>query len=322
MEYRNLGRSGLKVSRLCLGTMAFGRWIDEAESARVLETALDAGITFIDTANVYGRGLDTGEYGQRGESEQILGRLLKGRRDDVILATKVYNPMGPGPNDRSLSRKHILQAIEASLRRLQTEYIDLYIIHGWDDETPLEETLRTLDDLVRSGKVRYIGASNLAAWQLCKALGVSERLGLEPFISVQPELSILRRAAEAELLPFCRSEGLGVTVYSPLARGLLTGKYGPEVLDGRYPEASRAAAGEERLRRLLTPENLQRVQALKALAEERGRSLAELALGWVLAKPEVTSAIIGVSRAEQIGPLVRALENPLSAPEIDEIDRI
>ncbi|BAS27860.1 aldo/keto reductase [Limnochorda pilosa] len=322
MEYRNLGRSGLKVSRLCLGTMSFGRWIGEEEARRVLDTALDAGITFIDTADFYGRGQDTGDFSQIGEAETILGRLLKGRRDDVVLATKVYFPTGPGPNEGGLSRKHVLQAAEASLRRLQTEYVDLYIIHRWDAETPIEETLLTLNDLVRAGKVRYVGASNLAAWQLCKALGLSERLGLEPFVSVQPELSILRRAAESELLPFCESEGLGVTVYSPLARGLLTGKYGPEILEGRYPAATRAAAGEERLHRLLTRESLRVVEALKPVAEASGRSLAQLALGWVLAKPVVTSAIIGASRAEQLGPLVEVLGHPLSAEEVRKIEEV
>lgn len=218
LRHRRLGRTGLKVTEASLGTMAFGRWIDEARSANVLDAALDAGITLVDTADVYGGGMDTGNPLETGQSEEILGRLLRGRRDRVLLATKVHNRVGLGANDAGQSRYHIFRGIEQSLKRLQTEYVDLYQVHRFDEETPLEETLRALDDLVRQGKVRYIGCSNYAAWQIAKAHGISAREGLHRFESVQPEYSLLNRGIERELLPFAASEGVGVIVYSPLDR--------------------------------------------------------------------------------------------------------
>ncbi|WP_183192904.1 aldo/keto reductase [Brevibacillus nitrificans] len=320
MRYQRLGRTGLKVSSVSLGTMAFGRWIGEKESAEVLDAALDAGINLIDTADVYGRGMDLGNPLQTGESEEILGKLLQGKRNEIVLATKVNGRVGNGVNDAGLSRYHIIRAVENSLRRLRTDHIDLYQVHRFDPQTPLEETLRALDDLVHQGKVRYIGASNFAAWQLAKAHGVSERLGLHRLESIQPEYSIISRQIEQELLPFAESEAVGVIVYSPLGRGLLTGKY----RQGEAPpQGSRGAAGEQRLLTLLEQErHYQIVEELKPLAEERGWTLPQLALAWVLNNPVVTSAILGASRASHVTEAIRALDKPLSPVEIQEIDRI
>ena len=238
MEYRKFGRTGLKVSAVSLGTMAFGRWIDEAASATILDLALNNGINLVDTANVYGEG----------ESERILGRLLKERRQDIVLATKVHGRVGQGVNDGGQSRYHIFKAVEDSLRRLQTDYLDLYQVHRFDPNTPLEETLRALDDLVRQGKVRYIGASNFAAWQLAKAHGISALHGLERFESLQPEYSLISREIEQEIVPFVQSEQVAVIVYSPLGRGILSGKYrgaAGGLASGGRRAAARAAAEEE-----------------------------------------------------------------------------
>lgn len=320
MQYRRLGRTGLKVSTVSLGTMAFGRWIDESQSARVLDAALDAGITLIDTADVYGKGMDLHDPLQSGESETILGRLLQGRRDRVILATKVHGRVGLGVNDAGQSRYHINRAVENSLKRLQTDHIDLYQVHRFDPETPLEETLMALDDLVRQGKVRYIGCSNFAAWQIAKAHGISALHGLHRFESVQPEYSLLTRHIEQELLPFAESEAVGVIVYSPLGRGLLTGKYRPGEAP---PEGTRGAAGEQRLKLLMEQErNFRIVEALKPLAAERGWSLPQLALSWVLSHPAVTSAILGASRPEQIADSLRYADERLSPQELAAIDEL
>lgn len=321
MEYRNLGQSGLKVSRVCLGTMAFGRWIDEATSGRILDTALEAGINFIDTANMYGKGQDTGNYQERGMSETILGNLLGSRRERIVLATKVRHPMGPGPNDAGLSRGHIMTAVEASLRRLKTDYIDLYQCHAFDPETPLEETLRALDDLVHQGKVRYIGCSNFAAWQIAKAHGISALHGLARFVSVQPQYSLLVRSIEAELIPFCKSEGVGIMVYSPLGRGLLAGRYrAGEPL----PENSRGAAGERLLHVLMTERNLARVERFRKLCGQWGLPMAQVAQAWVLHNPAVTTAILGASRPEQIADAVAAAALKLTdeqSKSLEDLDR-
>lgn len=319
MEYRNLGRSGLKVSAVCLGCMSFGRWIDAATSRRVVDAALAHGINFIDTANVYGPNQDTGDLSQHGASETILGEVLKGRRHEVVLATKVYSRVGPGPNDTGLSRRHIFAQVDRSLRRLQTDYIDLYQCHHVDAHTPVEETLGALDDLVRLGKVRYIGVSNWAAWQICRALWVADRRGLAPVISVQPQYSMVHRAPERELFPFCVDQGVGAIVYSPLARGILTGKYKP---GQPYPEGTRAAAGEARIQPLLTERILMGAQQFVALAQALGRSAAELALATVLAQPAVTSAIIGATRPEQVEETVRGTGWKLPADVQAQIDAI
>ncbi|MDF2681582.1 MAG: adol/keto oxidoreductase [Brevibacillus sp.] len=320
MRYQRLGRTGLKVSEVSLGTMAFGRWIGEKESGEVLDAALDAGINLIDTADVYGRGMDQSNPLLTGESEEILGRLLQGKRDQIVLATKVNGRVGNGVNDAGLSRFHIIRAVENSLRRLRTDHIDLYQVHRFDPNTPLEETLRALDDLVHQGKVRYLGASNFAAWQLAKAHGISDRLQLHRFESIQPEYSILSRHIEQELLPFAESESVGVIVYSPLGRGLLTGKYRQgEAL----PQGSRGAAGEQRLLALLEQErHFHIVEGLKPLAKQRGWTLPQLALAWVLSNSAVTSAILGASRPEHVTESLRYIDERLHAEELQEIHRI
>lgn len=320
IAFRKLGRTGLKVSEVSLGTMAFGRWIDQKQSAEVLDTALDAGINLIDTADVYGTALDRSNPLESGQSEAILGRLLGERRHRIILATKVHGRVGLEPNDAGQSRYHIIRALENSLRRLQTDYIDLYQVHRFDEGTPLEETLRALDDLVRQGKVRYIGCSNYAAWQIAKAHGISNQLNLHRFESVQPEYSLISRGIEKELLPFAASEGVGVIVYSPLGRGLLTGKY---QFDQAPPEGTRGAAGEKRLQALLEQErNFRIVEGLKGIAERKGWSLAQLALTWVVSRPHITSAILGASHPKQVLDSLLRIEEKLSAEELAEIDAV
>jgi aryl-alcohol dehydrogenase-like predicted oxidoreductase len=301
MQYKRLGRTGLEVSNLCLGTMAFGRWIDEEASVEILNTAMENGINFIDTANYYGKGQDEPFPHGTGASEEIIGRALKGRRDEVVLATKVGLRMGEGKNEQGLSRVHIMREVENSLRRLQTDYIDLYQVHLFDPFTPLEETLRALDDLVHQGKVRYIGCSNYAAWQIAKSHGISERLNLAKYISIQPQYNLLSREIEQELLPFCKSEGVGVVVYSPMARGMLSGKYkSPDDV----PAESRAAHGEKLLKRYFTDHNFQLVDHYRTLAEKYNVSLSQFALSWVLNQPVVTSAIIGASKAYHVSDAV------------------
>lgn len=307
MEYRKFGRTGLKVSAVSLGTMAFGRWIDEQASAEILDLALDSGINLVDTANVYGEGA----------SETILGNLLKERRHDIVLATKVHGRVGEGVNDSGQSRYHIFKAVEDSLKRLQTDYLDLYQVHRFDPNTPLEETLRALDDLVRQGKVRYIGASNYAAWQLAKAHGVSALHGLHRFESLQPEYSIISREIEKEIIPFVQSENVGVIVYSPLGRGVLSGKYRA----GEAPPAdSRLAKGEPRLEQLLKKNAIAIADAVRPLAEERGLAPAQYALSWVLSRPGITSAILGASKPEHITEAAKAWNVRLSAEELDKVD--
>ncbi|WP_207952835.1 aldo/keto reductase [Paenibacillus agricola] len=320
MLYRKLGRTGLKVSEVSLGTMAFGRWIDETTSTAVLDQALEAGINVIDTADVYGRGMDVGDPNLTGESEAILGRILKGKRNDIVLATKALARVGTGVNDAGLSRYHIYRAIENSLRRLQTDYIDLYQVHGFDSETPIEETLGALDDLVKAGKIRYIGCSNYAAWQLAKAHGVSALHKLNRFESVQPEYSLISRDMERELVPFVESEKVGVIVYSPLGRGILTGKY----KQGEQPqEGSRLAAGEKPLEQLLTSNPAyELVEAIRPLAEARGWTLAQFSLAWVLSHTYVSSAILGASKPEQIRDALQFADQRLSNVELTTVDTI
>lgn len=320
MEYRSLGKTGLKVPEVSLGCMAFGRWIEKEQSFRVMDAALDAGMNLFDTADVYGRGMDNGNPLQSGESEAIVGEWLKDKRDRVIVATKVHGKVGAGVNDSGQSRYHVMRAVDNSLRRLQTDYIDLYQVHRFDEQTPLEESLEALSDLVRQGKVRYIGCSNYAAWQIAKAHGISALNRLHRYESVQPQYSILAREIENELLPFCASEKVGVIVYSPLGRGLLTGKYRQ---GERPPEGTRGAAGEKRLQVLMQEEGTYDiVAALQPLADERGWTLAQFALAWVLSNPTITSAILGVSRPEQIGDALKALPNRLTPEELQAVDRI
>jgi aryl-alcohol dehydrogenase-like predicted oxidoreductase len=320
MQQRHLGHTGLKVSAISLGCMAFGRWIDEKTSQQVFDAALDAGITLYDTADVYGRGMDSRNPLQSGESETILGKIMKGRRNQIILATKVNGKVGLGPNDYGLSRFHITRAVENSLKRLQTDVIDLYQVHRFDPETPLEETLGTLDDLVRQGKVRYIGCSNYAAWQIAKSHGISENKGWSRFVSVQPVYSLLVRDIEQELLPFCESEGVGAIVYSPLARGLLTGKY---QAGAAHPVGSRADMADRALLALLDkPHIMQNVQKLKEFANEREWSLPRMALAWVTRRLGVASAILGASRPEHVQEIGDLEDIKLQQADMALIDTI
>ncbi len=319
MEYKKLGQTGLEVSSLCLGTMAFGRWIDESASKVILETALDHGINFIDTANFYGKGQDEEfKYGT-GESEEIIGRALKGRREDVVLATKVGLPTGRGRNDRGHSRVHIIREVERSLRRLQTDYIDLYQLHYFDPNTPMEETLSALNDLVRQGKVRYIGCSNYAAWQIAKAQGISERLNMEKFVSVQSEYNLLSRGIEKELLPFCESEKVGVMIYSPMARGVLSGKYKNR---SDAPPESRKARGEELIKKYFTDENFKLVEQYQDLAQQYEVNLSQFSLAWVLSQSAVTSAIIGASKVHHVTDALKAADWKWSKELIERVNKI
>ncbi|BCJ85498.1 aldo/keto reductase [Effusibacillus dendaii] len=319
MNYKKLGRTGLQVSTLCLGTMSFGRWIDEKTSNAILQQALEHGINFIDTANFYGKGQDAEQPVGTGECEEILGRALKGRRHDVVLATKVGLAMGYGPNQSGLSRVHIMHQAEESLRRLQTDYIDLYQVHRFDPRTPLEETLRALDDLVRQGKVRYIGCSNFAAWQIAKSYAISETRNLEKFVSVQPQYSLLVRDIEAELLPFCQSENVGVIVYSPMARGMLSGKYKSS---DDVPEESRAFHGERNLYKLFTPNNFRLVERLRPVAEESGLTVAQFALAWVLSNPQITSAIVGATKTGHVSSAVEAGQYTFSNELKEKVNQV
>ncbi len=294
MEYRFLGKTGLQVSELCLGAMTFGREADEQTSHQLLDRFIEAGGNFIDTADVYSQGV----------SEQIVGRWLKmQRRDDVVIATKVRFPMGSGPNDVGLSRKHIMAGIENSLRRLDTDYIDLYQVHCWDEATPLEETLGTLDGLVQSGKVRYIGASNFSGWQLQKAIDVSRRMGWEPFACLQPQYNLLCRSTEWELLPVCRREGVGVIPWSPLRGGWLSGKYRrgmSEPPKGTRLEVASEKGWSEAWENYANDHTWGVVDALLAVAEESDHTPAQVALRWLLQQPGVTAPIIGARTMEQL----------------------
>jgi aryl-alcohol dehydrogenase-like predicted oxidoreductase len=317
MEYRQLGNSGLRVSALSLGTMTFGGsgWAsvvgstDVEGAKRQIATAIDAGVNLIDTADVY----------SRGASEEILGQAIAGRRDEVLLATKVRMPMGDGPNDAGLSRFHILESVEASLRRLQTDHIDLYQVHEWDGHTPLEETLSALDSLVQSGKVRYIGASNYAGWHLMKALDISERRGYERFVSQQIYYSLQARDAESELVPVSIDQGLGILVWSPLAGGLLSGKYRR---DANNPEGTRRFAGWDEPPVNDEDKLYDTIDVLVEIADGRGVSAAQVALAWTLGRPAITSVIIGARTDEQLADNLKAADLVLSAEERKRLDDV
>lgn len=308
MEYRRLGRTGLKVSELCLGTMTFGWTADEATSLDMLSAAFDAGINFLDTADIYSRW-----HKQAGIAEEIIGKWLKGRpRDQVVIATKVRGAMGDGPNDQGLSRVHIMHAVEGSLRRMGTDYIDLYQCHWPDDDTPLEETLRALDDLVHQGKVRYIGCSNTPAWKLCKALWISDKYGLARFDCLQPHYNLVHRAEfERELMPLCADQGLGVIPYSPLAGGFLTGKYrrGQPIPEGTRGQTS------QRVKSYMTEANFALIDRMEALGRERGLTIAQVALAWLLTNPVITSPIIGANSVAQLRESLGAVGQRLSPEE-------
>ncbi|NJL93052.1 MAG: aldo/keto reductase [Anaerolineae bacterium] len=316
MEYRKLGRTGLKVSELCLGTMTF-RWTStEAQAHQVLNRAWEAGINFIDTADIYSF---WAEGNDGGVAEQIIGDWLKTKpREQVVLATKVRGRMWEGPNGEGLSRQHILAAAEASLRRLQTDYIDLYQVHYPDWDTPLEETLRALDDLVTSGKVRYLGASNYRAWLLMKSLWVSDQHNLARFDSIQPHYNLLNRdEAEPDLAAVCTDQGLGLIPYSPLAGGFLTGKYTRESV----PEDARGY-GNDRMARYMNEVGFGVVEALREMGEERGKSVLQMALGWLLSLPWVTAPIIGANSVEQLEGALGAVGLRLQEHDLARLDEI
>src|ERR1700678_3102507 len=297
MDHARLGRTGLQVSRLCLGTMTFGLQSDEATAIDVLDRAAEGGIDFLDTSDAYPLG---GDLSTRGVTEEILGRWLKGRRDGIIVATKCFGPTGPAPFDAGNSRRHILAAVEGSLRRLQTDYIDLYQLHGYDRETPIDETLRALDDLVHSGKVRYTGCSNFLTYQLVRAIGRSETLRLARFDSVQPRYNLLFRQIEREMLPFCLEEGVGVIPYNPIAGGLLSGKHSRSAPPGEGTRFTLGTAGQMYQSRYWHDHEFDTVEQLLALAQQSGVSLVTLSVAWVLANKAVTAPIIGASRPEQL----------------------
>jgi aryl-alcohol dehydrogenase-like predicted oxidoreductase len=315
MEYRYLGRTGLKVSELCLGTMTFGRETDEQVSTAVLDRFVEAGGSFLDTANVYAEG----------RSEEIVGRWIEARgcRDDLIVATKVRFATGQGPNDVGLSRKHVLRAVEAGLARLRLDHVDLLQIHTWDPGTPLEETLGTFDQLVRAGRVRYVGASNLAGWQLERAALTAEARGWEPFCSLQPQYNLLTRGIEWEVLPVVRERGLGVIPWGPLAGGWLTGKHTRE---GGPAAGSRVAGAQRNMSEFWDKRAGERtwaiLDAVRDVALHRGVSMSQVALNWVRARPEVTAPILGARTLEQFQDNLACLDWRLSEEELARLSEV
>lgn len=304
MPYTNLGETGLEVSRLCLGCMNFGGRTEEASSIEIIDRAIEAGINFLDTANVY----------NDGRSEEIVGEAIDGRRDELVIATKVYGEMADRPNGQGLSRKHILEQAEASLDRLGTDYIDLYQIHRWDQNTPIKETLEALDYLVNEGKVRYIGASTMAGWQFMKALKTSDELGLERFVCMQPEYSLISRHEEANLLPVCTDQGTGVIPWSPLGGGFLTGKYDRTAApdDARMADEPPADRWDDAAWQVLD-----RVQEL---AEKKDATPTEIALAWTLHKDVVTAPIIGPRTLDQLEENLGAVEITLTDEEMEQLE--
>ena len=316
MKYKLLGRSGLRVSEICLGTMTFGREATEDESRQMMDRFVEAGGNFLDTADVYTTGV----------SEEIVGRWLKDQpRDDFVVATKVRFPMGPGPNDVGVSRKHILAGVEASLRRLGTDYIDLYQVHCWDRATPLAETLSTLNELVRAGKVRYIGASNYSGWQLQKAVDLSRQMGWEPFSCLQPLYNLLDRSVEWELIPVCQNEGLGVIPWSPLRGGWLTGKFhrGMEApAAGSRIEKAEAEGWSEAWSTYNNEHTWSVLDELFAVAAEAGKTPAQVALNWILQRPGVTAPIIGARTLDQLESNLGAAGWALGAAQMERLNDV
>jgi aryl-alcohol dehydrogenase-like predicted oxidoreductase len=306
MEYRNLGRAGVKVSAIGIGCNQFGGKVDKAGTKAIVQKALDAGINFFDTADV---------YGNKGGSEEYLGAALKGLRDQVVIATKVRNAMGEGPNDQGASRYHIMNAVEASLRRLGTDHIDLYQIHRWDESVAIEEMMRALDDLVCGGKVRYIGASNFSAWQLCRSNDVAEMMGWERFVTIQPHYHIFERGIERELVPYCEFAKVSILPYFPLAGGFLTGKY---KRDRPAPAGSRGEKSSY-VQKYMTDENFDKLDKLTAFADSRGHTLHELAFAWLLGNRQIASVIAGATNPDQVASNAATVGWTLSAKEMDEI---
>jgi aryl-alcohol dehydrogenase-like predicted oxidoreductase len=312
MKTRRMGRTGLKVTEICLGTMTFGHQCDEATSFAILDRAAEHGVLFLDTADVYPVPPDPDTAGR---SEDIVGKWLQGKRDRFVLATKCRMRVGHGPNDEGLSRRHILQAAEDSLRRLRTDYIDLYQPHSPDPDTPLDETLRALDDLVRQGKVRYLGCSNYPAWQVALALGLSERRGWARFDCVEPRYNLLYREIENELLPLCRDQGLGVIAYNPLAGGFLSGKYQSQEAPPAGTRFTLGKTGDLYRERYWQQAQFEAVEHLRRFFQPRRRSLVQVAVAWVLAQSGITAAIVGASRPEQLDESLAATDLTLDAEE-------
>jgi aryl-alcohol dehydrogenase-like predicted oxidoreductase len=309
MEYRQLGSAGVRVSVIGLGTNRFGsEALPQTEVNNVIDAAQDWGINFIDSANAY----------QQGRSEETLGVALKGRWDKFVVATKFFFPTGDGPNDRGTSRYHLMNSVEASLRRLQNDYIDLYYVHRWDETTPIEETLRGLDDLVRMGKVRYVGTSDFAAWQLAEANLLAEMRGWSAFSVIQSHYHMFERQVEQEVLPYCRTHGVGFVPYFPLAGGFLTGKY----KRGEAPPAGSRGESSDYVQQYMTDANYDKVEALTAWAAERERGLNELAQAWLMAQPQVCSVISGATKLAHVESNVKAADWRLTDEELVEIGAI
>ena len=313
MKYRRMGRTGLMVSEICLGTMTFGNQIDESEAAKLVKWALDAGINFVDTADQYVNGL----------TEEIVGKALRGVRHDVVLATKVGGwKSGPTVNDIGTSRRHIMDGVEGSLRRLGTDYIDIYYTHRWDHATPIDETLRVLDDLVHQGKVRYIACSNYLVWQLCKSLWVSDALNLTRYDCAQPPYSLIARDIEDEMLEFCANEGIGVCVYNPLAGGLLTGKHDPNKPPPEDSRFGNKMMGKMYSSRYWLPSDFEAVAGIKKITEKHGRSMPQFALAWILNNKAITSVICGANSIKQLEENIGAVDLTLSDEELSACDEV
>ena len=308
MEYRNFGMAGVKISPICLGT-AFRGKPDEATCRATIERALELGVNFIDCANTY----------QQGRSERIVGQVIKGKRDQLVLTTKVCEPVGEGPNDRGLSRVHILREIDKSLARLGTDYVDIYLLHHPDPTTPIEETLEALNYLVQQGKIRYVGCCNFATWQVCKGLWVSDQHDLAPFIGVQNPYNLLTRSIEVEMMPFCHLEGLGIMTYGPLAVGLLTGLF-------RYGESARSntfwGQRPHKLKEFLSPEAGQVIETVLRIAEERDKTAAQVATAWILSHPEISTVIMGPDTPEHVEESLGAIGWELTADERTALDEV
>jgi len=321
VKYNYLGKTELKVSELCLGTMTFGRETDEKTAIAMVDRFEEVGGNFIDTADAYGS--------KPGLSEEIVGKALKGRRQNFILTTKVNFPTGAGPNDRGLSRVHIMQAIDASLKRLQTDYIDIYFIHCWNSITPLEDSLFTLDNLVKSGKVRYLGVSNFTAWQLMKALGISDSYGWQRFVVFQPQYSLVMRHIEPEFFPLCQEEGLGVVTWSPLGGGFLSGKY---TKSKQPPSQGRIAGVEKReeyreksedsWKKRATEQNFRILEEMGKIAKKQGKSFSQIALSWIRAKSEITAPIIGARTMAQLEDNLGCIGWELTEEELKILDEV
>lgn len=315
MNYKKLGTTGVKISELCLGTMTFGRETDEEMSAKIISRFLDIGGNFIDTADVYGT--------PHGMSEEIVGRAIKGKRDNIILATKCGFTYNQGQNNEGFSRTYLLKVVKESLRRLQTDYIDLYYLHRWDEVTPLEEALETLDTLIKSGKIRYIGVSNFAAWQLMKALGISNCFKWQRFVSIQLQYNLLVRDIERELIPLCIEEKVGIITWAPLAGGFLSGKYYQNKALCKNGRLLRMKKGHtDSWERRVTEKNLKILSVIKKIAKARGNTCSQIALAWICAQPGITAPIIGARTIEQLNDNLGCINCKLNQEELNTLNKV